>query len=70
MNGHLVSEPLEARSPRRRAVDHRTGTATLTAAREVIFTDEAELLSPLTAEEQAELYRLVIKVSVSAPGRN
>lgn len=69
MNGHLVSEPSKLDRRAGGLWITETGTATLTAAREIIFTDEADLLSPLTADEQAELYRLIIKVYLSAPNR-
>ncbi|KPF88910.1 MAG: MarR family transcriptional regulator [Sphingomonadales bacterium] len=69
LNGHLVSEPSKLDRRAGGLWITETGTATLTAAREIIFTDEADLLSPLTADEQAELYRLIIKVYLSAPNR-
>lgn len=69
LNGHLVSEPSKLDRRAGGLWITETGTATLTAAREIIFTDEADILSPLTSEEQAELYRLIIKVYLSAPGR-
>lgn len=69
MNGHLVSEPSKLDRRAGGLWITETGTATLTAAREIIFTDEADLLSPLSPEERALLYKLVIKVYLSAPQR-
>lgn len=70
MNGHLVSEPSKLDRRAGGLWITETGTATLTAAREIIFTDEAELLSPLTPEERDQLYKLVMKVYLSAPNRS
>ena len=69
MNGHLVSEPSKLDRRAGGLWITETGTATLTAAREIIFTDEAELLSPLTPAEREEIYRLTIKVYLSVPNR-
>jgi len=69
LNGHLVSEPSKLDRRAGGLWITETGTATLTAAREIIFTDEAELLAPLTPEERSELYRLVIKLYLSASTR-
>ena len=70
LNGHLISEPSKLDRRAGGLWITETGAATLTAAREIIFTDESEVLSPLTPDERAELYRLVIKVYLSAPKRN
>lgn len=69
LNGHLVSEPSKLDRRAGGLWITETGTATLTAAREIIFTDEAELLSPLTPEERAQLFQIVIKVYLSAASR-
>jgi MarR family transcriptional regulator, organic hydroperoxide resistance regulator len=70
LNGHLVSEPSKLDRRAGGLWITETGSATLTAAREIIFTDESELLEPLTADERRELFRLMIKLYLSAPGRN
>ncbi len=69
MNGHLVSEPSKLDRRAGGLWITETGAATLTAAREIIFTDEAGLLSPLTPAERGELYRLINKVYLSTPNR-
>ena len=69
MNGHLVSEPSKLDRRAGGLWITETGSATLTAAREIIFTDEAELLSPLTEAEREQLYHLIIKVYLSAANR-
>jgi MarR family transcriptional regulator, organic hydroperoxide resistance regulator len=69
LNGHLVSEPSKLDRRAGGLWITETGAATLTAAREIIFTDEAGLLSPLTPAERDELYRLIIKVYLSASNR-
>ena len=70
LNGHLVSEPSKLDRRAGGLWITETGSTTLSAAREIIFTDESELLSPLTPTECAELFRLVIKLYLSVPARN
>jgi len=69
LNGHLISEPSKLDRRAGGLWITETGAATLTAAREIIFTDEAGILSPLTSAERDELYRLIIKVYLAAPNR-
>jgi MarR family transcriptional regulator, organic hydroperoxide resistance regulator len=70
LNGHLISEPSKLDRRAGGLWITETGTMTLAAAREIIFTDESELLAPLASEERSELYRLVMKLYLSAPQRN
>lgn len=70
LNGHLVSEPSKLDRRAGGLWITEIGTATLTAAREIIFTDESELLAPLTPLERTELFRLVTKLYQSASGRS